>query len=233
MKYRGRIFYGGRVRVYQYDATQWTKRGKTIHGGEIYGGYSISLSGDGFTFAMGFQVASIGYGDDGYGQDWCEEGYVRVYQFDGTTWNTKGPDLSHWNEDESRPISLSGDGNVVALSEGYGKYYEIYKYDSTADSWVEILSGLRGHFGSLSSDGLSIAVSEANDNDKTGIAKVYKYDGTSWNQVGKELKGVEPDALFGSSMALSTDGNVLVVGAPYPSNGDNDGYVQVYYFRDF
>lgn len=97
---------------------------------------------------------------------------------------------------------------------------------------LDLISPLPGDYVSLSSDGMTVAISRASDNNKAGVTKVHKYDGNSWKQVGKELKGVGPDALLGKSLDLSSDGNVLVVGAPYPSNHDNDGYVQVYYFQD-
>lgn len=94
--------------------------------------------------------------------------------------------------------------------------------------WIGV--SLPGDCVSLSSDEMKIAISRASDKDRAGVAKVYNYDGNSLKQVGEEVNGVEPDSLLGTSLALTSDGNVLVVGEPYPSNDDNDGYIQVYYY---
>ena len=77
-EYGGSIWWSGRVRVYQYDGIQWTKKGQTLHVGELYGGYSVSMSGDGLTFAVGHEIRDSFYGDDVGGQDWCLEGSIRI-----------------------------------------------------------------------------------------------------------------------------------------------------------
>ena len=94
------------------------RKGQTLHGGELYGGYSVSMSGDGLTLAVGHEIRDSFYGDDDGGQDWCLEGSIRMYTYIGTVWSQKGQGLLHWNEDVSRPMSLSADGNVVAAADG-------------------------------------------------------------------------------------------------------------------
>lgn len=89
-EYGGSIWWSGRVHVYQYDGIQWTKKGQTLHGGELYGGYSVSMSGDGLTLAVGHEIRDSFYGDDDGGQDWCLEGSIRMYTY------------LHWNCMESK-----------------------------------------------------------------------------------------------------------------------------------
>lgn len=57
---------------------------------------------------------------------------------------------------------------------------------------------------------------------------MYEYDWTNWNQVGQNLNGDSDGDAFGSSVSLSTDGNVLAVGAEGSLQGR--GSVQMYQY---
>ena len=77
-----------------------------------------------------------------------------------------------------------------------------------------------GNFGSsvaLSSDGNIALVGGPGDNDHVGAAWVFTRSGETWTQQGKKLTGsgeIGP-AEFGVGVALSSDGNTALIGAPY------------------
>ena len=76
----------GIVRIYARDGSYWSQLGNDLQGDigdELFGG-SISLSSDGRTIAID--------GKDS-GEAGCTLGYVRVYSFNGSSWNKGGADI--------------------------------------------------------------------------------------------------------------------------------------------
>jgi hypothetical protein len=88
---------------------------------------------------------------------------------------------------------------------------------------------------SLSSNGRVVAIG-AIGNDGTGSdsghVRVYKYDhiNNNWELAFPEIDGKAAGGEFGHSVSLSSDGNVVAIGAPYTydSQSSYSGYVQVY-----
>jgi len=73
-----------------------------------------------------------------------------------------------------------------------------------------------GHL-ALSADGLTLAVgakfNDAVGNPNAGHVRVFRYDGTNWNQLGNDLDGPEAGDLSGIQVALSADGTIVAAGA--------------------
>jgi hypothetical protein len=98
------------------DAGHWTQIGQNITGEAIgnYFGWSVSLSDDGKTIAVGAP------GNNGNGDD---SGYVRVYRMSDseTEWTQLGVDIDGEQAGEwsGYSVSLSGDGNTVAIGSPY------------------------------------------------------------------------------------------------------------------
>ena len=97
-----------------------------------------------------------------------------------------------------------------------------------------------GHLGAsvvLSADG-SILVIGANGyaahgfEDGPGHVKLYRFhNGSSWEQIGQDIKGNRTGDTFGYSLDLSADGKTLAIGAPARMFEEKDGmpgYVRVY-----
>jgi len=69
---------------------------------------------------------------------------------------------------------------------------------------------------SLSSDGTVAAIGAAgNDGNgsNAGHTRVYKWDGTSWNQLGDDIDGEASLDGSGCAVSLSSDGTVVAIGA--------------------
>ena len=94
-----------------------------------------------------------------------------------------------------------------------------------------------GHSVSSSSDGTIVAIG-APSNRGSGHVRVYSWNGTAWTQLGADIDadGWNPDGLLssiddylGTSVSLSSDGNILAIGANgNDGNGSNSGHVRVY-----
>jgi uncharacterized repeat protein (TIGR02543 family) len=174
----------GHVRVYEWDGTAWTQRGADIDGEatDDRSGSSVSLSSDGTTVAIGARL------NDGNGTN---AGHVRVYKWEGGTWNQKGNDIDGEaaSDFSGYSVSLSSDGTIVAIGasgnddsgDGAG-HVRLYKWDG--GTWNQKGNDIDGEdtldaFGrsvSLSSDGTIVAIGAwLNDGngDNSGHARVY------------------------------------------------------------
>jgi hypothetical protein len=193
----------GHVRVYQYDANKttaqldqslpnfgpvrWNRLGADIDG-EAAGdqsGTSVSLSSDGTILAVG-AISNSGNGQ--------YSGHVRVYQWNGSSWQPRGGDINgetEWNF-SGFYVSLSSDGTILAV-------------------------------GAISNDG--------NGSD-SGHVRVYEWNGPpTWQQRGGDIDGESAGDQNGFSVSLSSDGNILAIGArDNDGNGSNSGHVRVYQY---
>lgn len=243
----GNGHYSGHVRIYKWKGSSWVQQGSDIDGEAVedQAGYSISLSSDGNTLAVGAR-----YND---GINGIDSGHVRVHQWDGNTWKQQGSDIDGDSAAGDSlgysAVSLSSDGRVLAVGapgnrgvnwSGWFGTVRVYKW--VQSSWTQQGSDIDGKmagdfFGSsvsLSSDGSVLAIGapyEDGGPNGSGLVRVYKWNGTSWIQHGSDIdgEGGEGDE-FGHSVSLSSDGNVLAIGAR--GNNNYTGHVRVYGLTD-
>ncbi len=232
----------GHVRIFQWDGVSWILQqeidGEATQDGS---GFSVSLSSDGTTLAVGATR------NDHNGTD---SGHVRIYQWDGMSWNQIGQDLDGEAaaDRSSYSISLSNDGNRVAIGAIFNDgvngsdsgHVRVYQFDGI--TWNQLGQDIDGEaagdrFGrsvSLSADGSILAIG-AYENDgngnNSGHIRIYGFDGAVWNQLGQDLDGESTSDRFGESVSISADGATLAVGASWNDgvNGINSGHVQVFF----
>uniref|UniRef100_A0A7S3LJ25 TIR domain-containing protein n=1 Tax=Aplanochytrium stocchinoi TaxID=215587 RepID=A0A7S3LJ25_9STRA len=233
----------GHVRVYKWDGSAWNQLGSDIDGEAPVdlSGYSVSLSADGTIVAIGAPFNS------GNGE---HSGNVRVYEWDGSAWNQLGQDIDGeaLSDQSGQAVSLSADGTIVAIgtigNAGNGVqsgHVRVYEWDGSAwnqlgpDIDGEAAGDFSGICVSLSADGTIVAIgAPLNDgvgalSPNTGHVRVYKWDGSAWNQLGLDIDGEAPGDQSGTSASLSADGTIVAIGAPFNSgNGTQSGNVRVY-----
>jgi hypothetical protein len=222
----------GRVRVYKYNPNKsttpvgWEQLGADIDGeaGNDNSGYSVALSADGTTLAIGAIYSNTPAGGDD------NVGHVRVYKYNPnkTTaqtnqslagfgpvgWDRLGADIDGEvaNDYSGWSVALSADGTTLAI----------------------------GAIGANSPAGT----------DNVGHVRVYKYNPNKttaqtnqslagfgpagWDRLGADIDGEAANDNSGYSVALSADGTTLAIGAPYantPTGTDNTGHVRVYKYN--
>ncbi len=131
----------GEVKIYSYNSStgQWEQMGQNIYGESSFdnAGYSVSLSSDGTTIAIG------SYLSDANGNT---SGQARVFKYIDNVWVKVGQNLNGEAEyDEfGYSISLSSDGSVVAVggrqNDGIGEdagHVRIFSYGQTSIDEVE------------------------------------------------------------------------------------------------
>ena len=177
-------------------------------------GFATAISDDGNTIAVGSgdeACLTPGIDPPGCADDappnrganiWVGAAYVFVRN--GSTWSEqtfiKAPNARPYNSFGVR-LDLSGDGNTLAVS----AYLEDNGGRGIRPPMVQqfliqdMLNGWREH---------------RNEAEESGAVYFYTRSGTRWT-AGAWVKAANADAgdEFGSSVALSTDGHVMVVGA--------------------
>jgi hypothetical protein len=198
-------------------------------------GYAVAISGDGSRVAVG---SVINDPNDDFG-------HLKIYEYDGTTWNQMGPII--YGEDPGDlfglVISMSTDGNRIIVGAKFNSengnsagHARVFEYDG--NEWDQIGNDIDGdHVGtyygtsvSISPDGTRVAVG-ANQyapvgGSRTGITRVYELEAGVWQQLGNDLLGLAELDNFGAYHSLSLDGNRIVVGAAQIIS--KPGYAQVF-----
>ena len=227
------------------------QQGQSIAGSSAgdWSGYSVSLSSDGKTLAIGSP------GNHTYPSD-ERIGYAKVYRraSDGDEWELEHTVLGEAEADQlGRSVSLSGDGKALAVgAPGHWKRNDrpgyVKVYHTNDGFWKQLGHAIKGEslgdmFGisvCLSSDGKTLVVgANANDNEKgesSGHVRVFGLNdnGSSWNQLGQDIEGESAADNSGKSVSISSDGRTVAIGASAnDGNGEDSGHVRVYQIDDF
>jgi hypothetical protein len=227
----------GHVRVFNWSGSAWIQLGAGIDGEATTDrfGISVALSSDGTRLAVG------GYLND--------SGHVRVFNWSGSAWIQLGADIDgeaagDWS---GYDVALSSDGSRLAvggnLNDGTGTdagHVRVFEYHQGSSTWIQLGVDIDGEAAgdrlgfsvALSSDGTRLA-SGAPYNDGTGTdaghVRVFNWSGSAWIQLGADIDGEAAGDNFGFSVALSSDGTRLAVGAISNDGTDTDaGHVRVY-----
>ncbi|TGV03694.1 T9SS type A sorting domain-containing protein [Flavivirga rizhaonensis] len=203
-------------------------------------GFSVSLSGDGSTLAIG----TIGHNSF--------SGLVRVYKNTSGVWTQIGSDIyglaGNWF---GYRVSLSYDGTILAIGAPYNNnangnssgYVKVYEYKSNVwsqlggDIYGKAADDLSGTSLSLSKDGHIVAIgaiANSDNGNRSGHVRVYEYKSNTWSMIGNEINGKAAGDLSGTSVSLSSNGHIIAIGATDNDNinGDNSGHVRIYKYEN-
>jgi hypothetical protein len=218
----------GAAWVFTRNGGTWTQQGPKIlgDGGSVNFGTSVALSPDGTTALIGDP------GDNG------GEGAVWPFIKSASTFVHQGPKLV-----PNDATSTAHVGSSVALSSNGSTAFTGGPNDNTGTgaAWAftrapngtwsqqgsklvanDEANPLSSQFGSavaLSSDGTTALIGGPDDNNTSvgGAAWIFSRSGSTWSQLGSKIlptSGVQgPNAQFGSSVALSSDASIALIGA--------------------
>ncbi|MDC0029275.1 hypothetical protein OAJ32_02085, partial [bacterium] len=238
----------GSVKIYEYDPINTLWNLMAWIDGESSGdnsGKSISLSGDGYTLAIG------AIENDGNGSN---SGHVRIYEYDqpSNNWNTqKGQDIDGEFADDysGGSVSLSDDGNTVVIGankndgNGYNSgHVRVYSFNGS--NWIQTgtdidgtsSSDLFGSSVSINNNGIIAISGPENDGNgyNSGHVQLYEWGGTDWNQLGSDIFGNSESDYIGMSISLSND--KIAIGAPLfdiSNSYENSGQVSIFSIGGF
>ena len=192
----------GAVYLYSRTGNTWTQqaylKGANTGAGDLFG-YGVGLSDDGNT------LAAAGYDEDGAGRgvnpdladgDRNGSGAIYVFSRTGTTWGQdaylKGS-RSEGNDALGYSLAISGDGNTIVAGAG--------------DESCLV--------GGVNPAGCDMDKPEDASGGSAGAAYVWGRSGDTWAEQAF-IKASNPDLQdwFAARLAVSGDGNTLLVGAP-------------------
>jgi FG-GAP repeat len=194
-------------------------------------GTSLAVSQSGSTAVVG------GFGDDG------GRGAVWFFDHDAAGWHQL-PKLTNtatvgaaWFGDS---VALSADGRTAIVGAPFDNVNvgSAWVYTRTGAGWQlqakltgsEPSSSVEDGFGidvSLSADGNTALIGAYTYNGTRGAAFAFHRSGTTWTRLGSILTGVgeKVNGFYGSSVSLSSDGSVALIGAPDDNQGVGAAWV--------
>ena len=177
-------------------------------------GYAVSLSHDGKV------IASL-----------SRKGVLKMFDKDESTntYSQVGNSITNGGSGVAYDVSVSSDGSSVAFTVGR----KVSVYFRSGDNWIARGNGHTTSYlakaVSLNNDGTIVAFGRRYCSSCSGTAvKVLKWDGTSWNDYGRDL-GSGGDFVEVGRLSLSGDGSAMAVGK---TSGNSDGSVRVYRWED-
>ena len=212
-------------------------------------GYSISISTDGSTLAVGAVAEDSnhnGSNSDQANNDEMLAGAVYVFMRNGSDWQQQ----AYLKSTRANAylfgisVSLSADGNTLAAGadtgDGLGRV-DVFTRSGTTWAHQQELSAAQvndddffGRYVSLSADGNTLAVGAPdedsdgtnpanNDAENSGAAYIFARSGTSWTQQAYLKADIPGDGDQFGHVSLAADGNTLAVGAfLYDHIGNNN-----------
>ncbi len=196
---------------------------------------SVSVSKDGFSMAVTATSEQDG------------RGATRVFTWDAriSEWIQIGQDVVGTNPNDCLgwSIAMNQDGSVIVLGapnangdDGLTRVYELDENDSWKLLGDEIRpptgsQGLAGSTVSINSNGNIVAISSPRVKSYTGCVQVLQLVNGQWVQIGQNIAPESIFSYFGGSIAMTADGNRIVVGSEY--GGEFHGSVQVFDYDGF
>ncbi len=219
--------FAGAAWVFTRGGGVWSQEGSKLVGTGAIGvaryGKSVAISGNGDTAIVGGP-----YDNFNTGAAW-------MYTRSGGLWSQQGSKLvgtgAVGEAVEGWSVALSADGNTAIVGGAFDN-------SNAGAAWVYTLSGgvwsqqgsklvgtgavgdaAQGYSVAISADGNTAIVGGVADNSFAGAAWVFTRSGGVWSQQGSKVVGSDAvgGAFQGCSVAVSADGNTVVVGG----YGDN------------
>ena len=230
----------GHVRIFENIGGTWIQIGQDIDGeaANDESGTSVSLSSDGSIVAIGAPT------NDGNG---FMSGHVRVFENIFGVWIQIGQDINGEAIDDffGYKVSLSSNGNIVAIggpnNDGNGSYSgHVRIYENIGGTWIQVGQDIDGATAGelsgcaidLNNSGNIIAIgakSNSTSGTRCGQVRIFENISGVWTIIGQALNGEFPYDESGYSVSLSSNGNIVSIGAIFNNgNGSNSGHVRVY-----
>jgi len=233
----------GSAYIFTRSGSTWTQQQKVTAGARAENnadfGYDIDLSEDGDTCIVGSRAEDLSNSD---------EGAAYVFTRSGSTWTQQQvleASDAQSGDNFGYAVSISSDGNTAIVGAPYedtsaSQAGAAYVFTRSGSTWTEqqILRASNGggddNFGtsvSVSGDGNTVAVGapqEDTTGGDAGAVYVFTRSGSTWTQQ-QLVQGTDVAAndQTGSSVALNSDGTVLLFAARNKNTGRGALYLFV------
>ena len=187
-------------------------------------GTSVDLNNAGDRIVIGFPEST--------------NGHVKVYEWNGASWNQLGSNImgANSNDDFGFSVSMNASGDIIAVGDpnyltnpnntySYSNgSVSIYAWNGT--DWNQLGSTIEGGLYSYMEFGYSVCLNSAGDRLAigapgriTGYVRIFDWNGTSWIQNSVDILGESEDDEAGISVSLNGLGDRLAIGSPNAGKG--------------
>jgi hypothetical protein len=230
----------GAAYIFRYSSGTWSEqtilRASNTEALDLFG-WSVDISADGNTVIVG------AYGEKGATNNTTNSGAAYVFRYSSGTWSEDSPILRASNTESGDyfgyAVAMSKDGNTVivgaygedGLTDNLSASGAAYVFRYSSGTWSQDSTILRasnagsndefGYAIAMSDDGNTVIIGARKEGGPTnnvlgsGAAYVFRYN-TTWD-TGTIVRASNAGSndYFGTSVAMSMDGNTVIVGAPY------------------
>ena len=226
----GQANHDGHIRIFDLVGSEWQQVGSDIVGtGGENAGSALGFSFDGTTLVVGAHFND---------ENGIDAGQVRVYKEITGNWQQVGGSINGDTilDNFGFAVDINSDGSIIAIGapSNNNSRGQVKIYQNVNNNWEQMGNDITGTdiddiFGrsvSINSDGTIIAIAAIQEIAvSVGYVKIYKYDGSDWQQVGNSILGTEINGFFGNSLSLSANGEIVAIGGSknqgeQPGSGD-------------
>jgi uncharacterized protein (TIGR03437 family) len=183
---------------------------------------SSALSADGNTIVAGLAFDGLPFG----GFPPVYPGALWFFTHNNGVWTQQAKISGSQGDSVGDSVAISGDGNTVFARSLSGiwvmrRINGVWSKQGVLPNPIgEVGNAGRGLPMTISADGSTALLGGVEDDSGIGAAWVYTQTNGSWSQQGKKLVGTGAigKAFQGSGLALSTDGNIAVIGGSLDDN---------------
>jgi hypothetical protein len=221
---------------------------QTLIGNSILGanidddtGSAVAISKDGKIVAVGTPKIKNAEGKD--------IGETRVYALVNGVWTQLGNTIPgvEPTTNSGGKLDLDDEGKRLvlgALFNNNGGSGVVRVFEWKNNQWVQMGSGFGttnffvnvGYSVKISGNGKRVVFNTdivTSTSELSGTVQIFEWNGTSWNKIGYTLTSISKADGFGLAVAINYEGDQIIVGAPYASNGGvNGGEAKVYTFEN-
>ncbi|WDF78060.1 IPT/TIG domain-containing protein [Mucilaginibacter sp. KACC 22773] len=228
----------GGVWIFVRNGATWVQQGNKIvpsdYTGNSYIGSGVALSADGNTMIMG--------GDRG-AWIYSRSNGIWTQQTNRLTGSDAVPNNDIFFDNiigRGYTVSISADGMNVLISSAADANHQgaAWGYSKTGTTWTQQggkitpsgSTGTKVAFGysiSMSADGLTAVIGSPGDDNSTGATYIFARTTGNWTQQGNKIIAADHvgPSSQGASVAVTANGNMIVVGGPGNANGTGATWV--------
>jgi len=221
----------GNVRIYKNINNVWTQIGDDINGAE-----GSDLLGNGIDLSKNGNIIAIGESGNNN---------IKVFENINNTWIQKGNNTSDINpvEGVGNDVAINADGSRLATSVENAIILYYFINNQWVIGKVIELSGTRNSLTSATlefndaGDVLVVGNRQYNGNNngtEDGRVLVYQEIDNVWSQKGTSIISNNNESYFGSSVDISGDGDIIILGSPHTEvdGFEQGGFVRTYKFEN-
>jgi hypothetical protein len=162
-----------------------------------------------------------------WGQTFVQQG-SKLVSSEATAFAGQGRAVAISADGNTAIVGASGDSNLKGAAWAYARINGVWSQQGTKLIGTGALgNAIQGFSAGISADGNTAIIGGFGDNDYIGAAWIFKRVNGIWSQDGPKLvgSGNSSTSFQGFSVAISGDGNTVILGGPFDDGGKGASWI--------